>query len=110
MNSPKKAKQYCIISQTKGYNFGIKETRKLCKVDNFILIYNIKRIHTKVIKNDRSYDQLVLLKVRVGRGSLVTRYSGIKVRLTEKCWQAVSREGGGGLRDNGKFVVNWDES
>ena len=56
MNSPKKAKQYCIISQTKGYNFGIKETRKLCKVDNFILIYNIKRIHTKVIKNDRSYD------------------------------------------------------
>ena len=56
MNSPKKAKQYCIISQTKGYNFGIKETRKLCKVDNFILISNIKRIHTKVIKNDGSYD------------------------------------------------------
>ena len=64
MNSPTR-------KQSKGYNFRMKETHKLYRVDNFIL--NIKIIHTKVT-------DLIILFVL----SNFECYSGTKVKFTEK--------------------------
>ena len=43
--------------------------------------------------------------------SLVSRYSGAKVRFTEKKFGGpLIGQGGGGSRDNSQLAVNWDES